>query len=67
MKPIRTVEEFKASSEEWYAAMACADQSDDPEERRRAVEACIREEKRWDEARDLFAFDEDGNILDLLN
>jgi hypothetical protein len=58
--PIRTVAAFKASVEAWEAAMLVATSSEDQEEAKRATEVCIREERRQDEARHLFEFDDEG-------
>jgi uncharacterized protein YuzE len=63
--PIRTVEEFRASYAEWESAQFCADQHPDAEERKRAIEAQIVEERRWDECYDLFDYDEEGHIIGL--
>jgi len=60
-KPIRSLEEWLASFREWEAAQICSDQSDDKEERFRATQAQIEEEKRWEECEHLFIFDDEGD------
>ena len=67
LPPIRNVEEFRASAAEWEAAMCFSTQSDDWPEVKRANEVCIREERRMDEARHLFEFDEEGELIGLAN
>lgn len=67
LPPIRTVEEFRASAAVWEAAMCFSTQSDDGPEVNRANEVCIREERRMDEARHLFEFDEEGDLVGMAN
>lgn len=67
LPPIRTVEDFRASANEWKAAMRCSSATDDREEMELANEACILEERRMDEARHLFEFDEEGDLIGLAN
>lgn len=66
LKPIRTVEDFQASVREWEAAMIFSTASDDAHEVKRADAVCVREEQRWEEARHLFKFDEEGELVGAL-
>ena len=65
--PIRTVDAMKSAAANWEGAMMVSTASDDPDECHRANVALIREERRMDEARHLFEFDEEGNIIGLAN
>jgi len=64
--PIRTVEEFRASAAEWDAATRYETSGDDPELLKKAVEVIYREEARMDEARHLFEFDDEGELVGLI-
>jgi hypothetical protein len=65
ISPIRTVQDFRASVAEWNTAMQYSTSMNDVVEVRRATEVCIREEKRWEECRHLFAFEEEGELIGL--
>ena len=63
LPPILTVEDFRASAANWESATMVSTASDDPGERHRASYYSFREERRMDEARHLFEFDEEGDLL----
>ena len=65
--PIRTVDAMKCAAANWEGAMMVWTASDDPDECRRAYVAVIREERRMDEARHLFEFGEEGDLIGLAN
>lgn len=63
--PIRSVEEYRESASTWEWAMGVSTATDDHEEMKKAESICIQEEKRWDECRYLFDFDDEGDIIGL--
>jgi len=63
--PILSVDQFRQSVDTWMAAESWANATDDSDEQQRAVYVCRREERRWDECRHRFDFDEDGELIGL--
>ena len=64
--PIRSTEEFLKSSKIYMGAIAMETMTEDQEEGKKCIEIITREEARMDECRDLFEFDDEGELIGLL-